>query len=254
MVVSILAAAGAAVGKAAATVGQAAVATAKVGAEAGAIAGKAGGQVAATTAQATGKTAATLGEGAANTTQTVLSPKAMQGGNSSLLQQDVLDVKTGKVLPDNVLKTPAISPESDLAQTISKLKNLYCHELEQLLPCKDTFNANSILNETFHRLSPEETMFKRLEFDKMKQDLIREWETVNQRSWPRYDCDVYSEAGNLIRPKGGLFDAHHAHPLGMGGENTVSNITPMNAVNHYDKQGIHAAGGAYDQLFKLLEA
>ena len=104
MAIPILAAAGAAVAKTAATAGQAAVAAAKVGAEAGAIAGKAGGQVAATTAQATGKTAATLGEDAANTAQTALAPQAMQGGNSSLLQQDVLDLKTGKILPEEMLK------------------------------------------------------------------------------------------------------------------------------------------------------
>jgi hypothetical protein len=104
MAIPILAAAGAAVAKTAATAGQAAVATAKVAAEAGAMAGKATGQVAATTAQATSQTAATLGEGAANTAQATLAPQAVQGGNPALLQQNVLDLKTGKILPDEMLK------------------------------------------------------------------------------------------------------------------------------------------------------
>lgn len=137
---------------------------------------------------------------------------------------------------------------------INTLKNQYCNELKQLSPVKRTLDADSIRHGVFQRITPEETMAKRLEFDKIKPDLIREWETHNRLPWPRYEKDVYSAAGNIIRPKGGLFDAHHVHPLGMGGKNTAGNITPMSAEFHYDKQGIHAPGGAYDQLFKLLEA
>ena len=228
MAIAILAAAGAAAAKAAATVGQVAATAGKVGAEAASVAGKVGGQAAATTAQS-------------------LVPKTVQSGCTDVLSKGVMDLKTGKILPDEILET-------DVSQRVTELIDRYCDELEQLSPCKDTLNVGSIRNETFRRLSPEETMSKRLEFDKMKPDLIRDWESVNNRSWPRYENDIYSEAGNLIRPKGGLFDAHHAHPLGMGGENKSSNITPMSAVDHYDKQGIHASGGAYDQLFKLLEA
>lgn len=138
MVIPILAAAGAAVAKTAATVGQAAVATAKAGAEAGAIAGKAGGQVAATTAQATGKTAATLGEGAANTAQTTLAPEPMRGGKFSSLQPDILDVKTGKVMPDDVLKmaeTSSIRPSVEkTGGTYGELKKEWSGKLEAQPP------------------------------------------------------------------------------------------------------------------------
>lgn len=133
MAISILAAAGAAAAKTAAIVGQAAIATAKVGAEAGAMAGKAGGQVAATTAQATGKTAATLGEGAANTAQTTLAPQAMRGGNTSLLQQDVLDLKTGKILPDEMLKmveTEAPAPSWGDFRTAESVEGKPVYRLE----------------------------------------------------------------------------------------------------------------------------
>lgn len=143
---------------------------------------------------------------------------------------------------------------ADFQTQINTLKNQYCNELKQLSPVKRTLDADSIRHGVFQRITPEETMAKRLEFDKIKPDLIREWETHNRLPWPRYEKDVYSAAGNIIRPKGGLFDAHHVHPLGMGGKNTAGNITPMSAEFHYDKQGIHAPGGAYDQLFKLLEA
>lgn len=138
MAIPILAAAGAAVAKTAATVGQAAVATAKAGAEVGAIAGKAGGQVAATTAQAAGKTAATLGEGTANAAQARLAPQAMQGGNSALLQQDVLDFKTGKVLPDDALKmaeTTSVRPSVEkTGGAYGELKKEWAGKLEAQPP------------------------------------------------------------------------------------------------------------------------
>ena len=251
MAIGILAAAGAAAAKTGAVVAKTAAAATKVGAETA----KVGGQVAATSAQtatAGAKAAATVGADA-NAIQ-ALAAKSAHGGNSALLPKDAMDLKTGKTLPDEELKGQSTVLGEDLTSKIESMKELYCNELKQFSPCDGTLDIDSIKHGSFHRLSPEETMARRLEFDKMKPDLIREWESRNHLSWPRYDHDVYSNAGNIIRPKGGLFDAHHAHPLGMGGKNTPENITPMNATNHYDKQGIHAPGSAYDQLFKLLEA
>lgn len=254
--IPMLAAAGAATAEVGAAAAKAAAVTAKTAAETGAVAAKTGGQAAANIAQtatAAEEAIATSGVNAANAAQT-LAPQTTLGGNAASLEQAVMDLKTGKVLPDEMLKADSVMQKADLQTQIDTLKNQYCDELKRLSPFKDTLDIDSLRQDLFRRITPEETMEKRIEFDKMKPDLIREWEIHNHRPWPRYEHDVYSEAGNVIRSKGGLFDAHHAHPLGMGGENTVGNITPMNAVNHYDKQGIHAPGGAYDQLFKLLEA
>ncbi len=256
MPIQLIAAAGAAFANVGKTAVKAAVSTMKTTAEADAVATKTGGQAATTMAQtatAAEKAVATSGVNAANAAQT-LEPHAAQGGKTSTLDQAAMDLKTGKVLPDEMLKADSAMQKADLQTQIGTLKNQYYEELKRLSPFKDTLDIDSIKHDLFKRITPEETMEKRLEFDKLKPDLIRGWEIHNHQPWPRYENDVYSEAGNLIRPKGGLFDAHHIHPLGMGGENVAGNITPMNAVNHYDKQGIHAPGGAYDQLFKLLEA
>ena len=92
----------------------------------------------------------------------------------------------------------------------------------------------------------------REEFDDKKAILKKEWEEVNGRSWPKYEEDVYSDSGKLIRKKGSDYDAHHTHPLSMGGKNEVGNITPLHAKEHYDKQGVHAPGSPYDRLDKVL--
>lgn len=140
MAITILAAVGTAATKAAATVGQAAVATAKAGMESLATAGKSEGQVAATSAQATtaiGKTTASLGEGATNTAQ-MLTPKAAQGQNAVSLEQVAMDLKTGKVLPDEKLKMAEAEPIRSFVEktggTYGELKNEWSGKLEAQPP------------------------------------------------------------------------------------------------------------------------
>ena len=87
--------------------------------------------------------------------------------------------------------------------------------------------------------TPEENAKMREEFDDYKADLKREWEKANGTSWPKYKEDVISQSGKVIRKEGSDYDAHHIQPLSMGGKNEVSNITPLHADVHYDKQGIH---------------
>ena len=103
--IPILAAAGAATAEAGVAAAKAAAVTAKTVAETSAVAAKAGGQAAATVAQtatAAEKAVATSGVNAANAAQT-LAPQAAQGGNAVSLEQAVMDLKTGKILPDEVL-------------------------------------------------------------------------------------------------------------------------------------------------------
>ena len=108
--IPILAAAGAATAEVGAAAAKAAVLTAKTAAEAGAMAAQTGGQVAASMSQTTasvGKSAVTLAPNAINVGQT-LATQAAQGGNTAMLEQAVMDLKTGKILPDEILKTDSV--------------------------------------------------------------------------------------------------------------------------------------------------
>lgn len=101
--------------------------------------------------------------------------------------------------------------------------------------------------------SPEQVTEARSEFNQTRNELIGKWEEENQRSWPTYGQDVTSPGGKTIRLAGDRYDAHHVQPLELGGKNTADNITPMHANDHFDKQGIHRPGGAYDNMVRAAK-
>lgn len=138
--------------------------------------------------------------------------------------------------------------EGDLKKTL----NQYFSDLKAKSECSDTISNQPFSVSDLKKMAPEETAKMRDEFDDKRTSLKREWAKENGREWPTYERDVYSANGKLIRKAGSDYDAHHIQPLGMGGKNEVSNITPLNAEVHYDKQGIHAAGSPYSMLDQML--
>lgn len=128
----------------------------------------------------------------------------------------------------------------------------YFADLKDKSECPDTIIEKPFDVEDLKKLTPEENAKMREEFAEKKDQLKREWEIANGRPWPKYDHDVYSASGKLIRKAGSDYDAHHIQPLGMGGKNEESNITPLNAEVHYDKQGVHAPDSPYSKLDKML--
>ncbi len=139
-------------------------------------------------------------------------------------------------------------PEKDL----EKVLDAYFKDMKEKSECSDTFSDKPFDVRDLKKITPEENALMREEFADKKEMLKRNWEEVNGREWPQYEQDVYSANGNLIRKAGSDYDAHHIQPLGMGGKNEASNITPLNAQVHYDKQGVHAADSPYSTLNRML--
>jgi hypothetical protein len=110
-----------------------------------------------------------------------------------------------------------------------------------------------VQSQNLERRRPEQVAEARSEFNKTRNELIDKWEETNQRKWPTYDEDVTTAEGKIIRKAGDRYDAHHVQPLELGGKNTAENITPMHAKDHFDKQGIHRPGGAYDNMVKAVK-
>ena len=109
-------------------------------------------------------------------------------------------------------------------------------------------------NEKYEKISPEENAKMREEFTDLKESLIKEWEKKNGKEWPKYEDDVYDEkTGKLIRRAGDRYDAHHIHPLTLGGKNEATNITPMHVNKHSDHRGIHAPDSPYGKLDKYCK-
>ena len=138
----------------------------------------------------------------------------------------------------------------DKSAEIEADKRAYVEDIKSRSPCPETIDEDAICETDFKRISPEENAEKRLEFEEKRGDLIKEWERINGREWPRYEKDVYSENGHLIRKAGMRYDAHHIKPLCMGGENTAENLTPLHAEDHYDHQGVHSSDSPYSKLMK----
>lgn len=135
---------------------------------------------------------------------------------------------------------------------LEKTKNEYIDDLKANSECPETIPDNPFDCSDLKKMQPEEVAERREEFDDKKAQLKKEWEEKNGRPWSKYEHDVYSSNGKLIRKAGSDYDAHHIQPLGMGGKNEASNITPMNAEVHYDKQGVHAPDSPYSKLDKML--
>ncbi len=100
----------------------------------------------------------------------------------------------------------------------------------------------------YTRLSTAESKAHRAQFNKVKNELITQWETQTGQSWPRYTEDLYSKNGTLVRRAGQPYDAHHIIESRYGGPNQWWNMHPARFPDQH-QQGIHRAGGPSNQIF-----
>ncbi|MFD1893046.1 hypothetical protein H0I39_06100 [Ottowia beijingensis] len=100
----------------------------------------------------------------------------------------------------------------------------------------------------YTRLSTADSKAHRAQFNKVKNDLIAQWETQTGKSWPRYTEDLYSKNGTLVRRAGQPYDAHHIIESSYGGPNEWWNMHPARFPDQH-QQGIHRAGGPGSQVF-----
>lgn len=137
-------------------------------------------------------------------------------------------------------------------ENLEKTLEDYFNDLKDKSEYPETIPDKPFKASDLKKRTPEENAEMRDEFAEKKAQLKNKWEEENGRPWPKYEHDVYSSNGKLIRKAGSDYDVHHIQPLSMGGKNEVGNITPLNAEVHYDKQGVHALDSPYSKLEKML--
>ena len=147
------------------------------------------------------------------------------------------------------------NPDKRLAPQVKEISaaNLldkYTSELKKYSEVPSTLKDMKINPKDLKAVSPEEVKIRRKEFSSQRNNLIKEWESVNGKEWPTYKKDMYDEYGHKVKEKGMRYDAHHKQPLCLGGKNEVSNITPL---RYDDHRMIHASGGSLDQLTKRIQ-
>ena len=156
----------------------------------------------------------------------------------------------------NDMEQEGNSGEEIAENKLEKVLEDYRDDLKENSEFKDTLPDKPFEASDLEKVSPEENAMKREEFNAKKENLIQQWEEKIGCSWPTYNENVYitTSRGDVvqIREAGMRYDAHHIQPLGLGGKNEVGNITPLRADVHFDHFGVHAIGGPYDKMEKML--
>lgn len=160
--------------------------------------------------------------------------------------------KTNEFWDNTLSSSNDIRYINDTGENLKKTVSDYIDDLKDNSEHSTTIKEELFDARDLEKLSPEEVAKKREEFDDLRTELKKQWEEEYGKQWPKYEEDIYSSNGKLIRKAGGDYDAHHIHPLAMGGKNEVSNITPLHADKHYDKQGVHSPQSPYSKLDKML--
>ncbi|MEC0303038.1 ribonuclease YeeF family protein [Terribacillus saccharophilus] len=159
----------------------------------------------------------------------------------------------------------AVKSTSKTSKSVTDVKNArkidsttirnYIRDVEnrtgRKLPKNQTDKLKDALrNKEYKKMSPVETVKHRASFNKVRENIIKEWEEKTGQSWPVYNEDVISKkTGKVIRNKGDKYDAHHIIENTFGGEHEWWNIHPAKFPNEH-QAGIHGAGSPASELFK----
>ena len=179
----------------------------------------------------------------------------------SQIEQSILGYESINIISSNMPITSSVAAShfasnsdflgssSELKLHVEELKVEYYNDLANRSEYPNTITDNG---GEWNRIGSAENAEMREEFDEMKRNLIAQWENAHGVSWPTYLSDVYTESGARIRKIGDRYDAHHIHPLTFGGVNNALNITPIHALEHFDKRGIHAPDSPYGSIERLI--
>ena len=171
---------------------------------------------------------------------------------AELPKKDVAELPADSGEMANLVELPDDSGRDVTVNELPEIIKEYIDDIKAKSEYLETFENTDIASSDLKKLSPEETAERREEFDDCKEQLKRDGEKLHGHPWPKYEQDVYSSNGKLIRKAGSDYDAHHIQPLGLGGKNEARNITPLHAGVHYDKQGVHAPNSPYSRMEKML--
>lgn len=139
-----------------------------------------------------------------------------------------------------------LKENGDLAKSIKE----YIDDLKAKSDYPDSIKDNCIDISKLDRVSPEEVVKMREEFEDNKSKLRKAWEELTGHEWPKYKEDVYNSDGVLIRKAGMNLDAHHEQPLCLGGKNDASNITPLDVTKHKE---VHSKTGSCTNMINAYE-
>ncbi|MCD4486098.1 hypothetical protein LQR31_16620, partial [Chromobacterium vaccinii] len=146
-------------------------------------------------------------------------------------------------------------PDSTVGWTkLSSRSRAYVRDIEAqtgtpLTEVQRNLLADDIRVNEYSRLSPAESARHRAEFNRVKNDLISEWESNTGQTWPTYADPVLSKNGTTLRRVGQPYDAHHVIESSYGGPNKWWNIHPARFPDQH-QGGVHRAGSPLRDIFE----
>ncbi|MBI6954545.1 hemagglutinin repeat-containing protein [Pseudomonas sp. CCOS 191] len=174
-----------------------------------------------------------------------------EGSNGPGSHLDVPDTRKPHEPPAG--EGPPKGPASAFTQLSSQARR-YLNELEAHTGLKVTAEqrdnlANALREKNYTKLTPKETQKHRREFNKIKDELIGQWETKTGQTWPRYTENVMSKDGTkVVRKAGQPYDAHHIIESGFGGPNEWWNMHPARFPDQH-QGGIHGKDSVGREIF-----
>ncbi|MTH53684.1 hypothetical protein GKZ89_09740 [Bacillus mangrovi] len=185
-------------------------------------------------------------------------PKVVNGGGIPPVNPVKPEVKevpkkngNGKIVGEDVVAVGSTGDKKIDSDTIKK----YIRDIEgrtgRELPKNQIEKLKEALrNKEYKKMSPIETAKHRAEFDKVRNNVIKEWEENTEQKWPVYNENVISEkTGKIIRKQGDKYDAHHIIENTFGGEHEWWNMHPAKFPNEH-QAGIHGTGSPANTLLK----
>jgi len=149
----------------------------------------------------------------------------------------------------------------DSATTAGKLPagiREYIRDVEQqtgrTIPQNQIGNLKDALrSKKYSKLPEADAALNRVEFEKVKNKLIVDWERETGQTWPRYTEDLMTKDGTKVaRKKGSAYDAHHIIENELGGPAEWWNIHPAKFPGEH-QGGIHGSGSPLRQLIQNIE-
>ncbi|PEA56052.1 cytoplasmic protein [Bacillus pseudomycoides] len=130
----------------------------------------------------------------------------------------------------------------------------YLKQVEEITNRKVLDNQKELLQESleknaYERLSKEEVAARREEFNRLREDLIKEWELKTGQKWPTYEEEILSRRGRVLRRVDRPYDAHHLIENAYGGEHEWWNMHPARYPDEH-QGGIHGKDKISREIFK----
>lgn len=197
----------------------------------------------------------TISDGTSTRNDDIKLAKRNENDNSESINGNNLPETQGNIIGGSYKDVTDKTMQAPLTETyeVQEQKKEYVEDIVDRSDVPETIAKQEALEKEYHKLSPEANAEMRSDFNQSKLELRAEWEKINNQEWPRYKEDVYLPSKDtLYRRAGDAYDAHHIQPLGLGGKNDARNLTPIHALEHADKMGIHAPDSPYDKLNKTL--